>query len=65
MVDERIEKRDADHVALHDGDENQQRRRRDQARDENFLKTVENAKKHLRLVRLGDYASPSRRQFPD
>ena len=65
MVNEWIEKRDAHHVALHDGHENQQRSSRNQTRDENFLETIENAKEHLRLVRLGTMTSPSRQQFPD
>jgi hypothetical protein len=65
VVDKRIEKRDAHHVALHDGHENQQRGSRNQTRDERFFETIENAKEHLRLVRLGTMTCPSRRQFLD
>src|SRR5439155_24757437 len=64
IVDERIKKRDTDHVALYDSDKDQQRRRRDQTRDQSFLETIQNTKKHLRLVRLGTMTWPSRRQFP-
>ena len=61
----RIEERDAERIALHNGDENQQRRGRDQARDQNFFKTVKNAKKHFRLTRLGLVTfSPSGRATP-
>ena len=53
LIDQRIEERDAERIALHYGDENQQRRGRDQARDQNFFKSVKNTKKHFRLKRKG------------
>src|SRR5262249_22945037 len=60
VVENGIEPRNADRIALDDGCKDQQRRRRDQARDQNFFKTIENTKKHLRLAHLGTSASRQR-----
>src|SRR4029078_875283 len=57
VIKDRIEKWDTDCVALHNRNKDQQRRGRDQARDQNFLKTIENTKKHLRLAHLGTWQS--------
>ena len=46
-------------VAMHDRDEDQQRRRRDQAGDQDFLEPIEDAKKHLRLAQLGNLSVPA------
>jgi len=52
VVENRIEPGDADRVALHDGDENDQSRPRDQGGDEELLEPVENSQDHLRLARF-------------
>src|SRR5215470_4677704 len=43
---DRVEERDARGVAVHDGDEDQQRGRRDQGRDQDFLEAIEDAEEH-------------------
>src|SRR5262249_15259254 len=62
--DEGIKERDAERIALHNGDKDQQRRRRNEARDQNFFKTIENTKKHLRLTCLWTLTSSQRATPP-
>jgi hypothetical protein len=59
VVENWIEERHPDQVTLHDRDKDQQRCRRNQARNDDFFQPIENAKKHVNPLRSGASMAPA------
>src|SRR5262249_32466691 len=56
VVEDRVEQRETDGVALHDRGEDQERRGRDEGRDQRLLEPIEDAQYHPCLLRSGGAA---------